>query len=280
MSQFFYNLIVFFAYLIPGNYVWVAIALITILLRLIFVRSSFSMARTQKKQKSLQGKMDEIKAKHKDDKTAQQKATMDLYKQEKFNPLSGCLPSIVQIVVLIGFYGVFTRVGLGGDIRGDLLYSFTPRPEHLNAGFFGLDLTQKISDLVRGGGAGLWALAFPIIAGGLQLILSLQMKAVQPKPKPGEENAFANLMTGQFTYIFPLMTAYISYTLVSALSIYWVVQTAFMVIQQKYINNKVHLADEVAGLEAKELTAGATPQAPATKTTRKKGVEVTVREKK
>jgi len=278
MTNFFYNLLISFTYLVPGHYVWIAIVVITVLLRLIFVPSSFTMAKTQKKQKSLQGKMEAIKQKHKEDKAAQQKATMELYKQEKFNPFSSCLPSIVQIVVLIGFYGVFTRVGLG-DIKDNLLYSFVPRPDYINSSFFGLDLTKTIAEVVRAGGAGWWALALPIVAGALQLILSLQMKAVQAKPKPGQENTFANLMTGQFTYIFPLMTAYISYTLVSALSIYWVVQTAFMVIQQKYINNKVHLADEVAGLEAKKLTAAASPEAPAVKITRKKGVEVTVREK-
>lgn len=280
MTQFFYNLLVFFSYLIPGHYVWVAIALITILLRLIFVPSSFSMARMQKKQKLMQGRMNEIKEKHKDDKTAQQQALMDLYKEEKFNPLSSCLSSIVQIVVLIGFYGVFTRVGLSGGVHTDLLYSFTPRPDFLNTTFFGLDLTKNIAELVRGGGAGVWALAFPIIAGGLQLILSIQMKAVQAKPKPGEENAMANLMTGQFTYIFPLMTAYISYTLVAALSVYWVVQTAFMVIQQKFINDKVHLAEEVAEMESKQLTPGASLPAPKTRLVRKKGVETTVREKR
>jgi YidC/Oxa1 family membrane protein insertase len=279
MTQFFYNFLVFFSYLIPGRYVWIAIALITVLLRFIFVPSSFTMARMQKKQKSMQGRMNEIKEKHKDDKTAQQQALMDLYKQEKFNPLSGCLPSIVQIVVLIGFYGVFTRIGLGGGIHSDLLYSFTPRPDSLNTAFFGLDLTRSVADLVRGGGAGVWALAFPIVAGGLQLVLSLQMKAVQAKPKPGEENAMTNLMAGQFTYIFPLMTAYISYTLVAALSVYWVVQTAFMVIQQKVINNRVHLAEEVAEIESKELAAGASLPIPKSKTIRKKGVEVTVREK-
>jgi len=81
MSQFFYNLLVFFAYLIPGNYVWVAIVLITVILRLIFVPSSFGMARMQKKQKSMQVKMDAIREKHKDDKAAQQKATLELYKE-------------------------------------------------------------------------------------------------------------------------------------------------------------------------------------------------------
>ena len=280
INEFFYNLLVFFAYLIPGHYVWIAIVIITVILRLIFVRSSVTMARTQKKQKAMQGKMDAIKDKHKDDKAAQQQALMALYKEEKFNPLSSCLPSIIQIVVLIGFYGVFTGIGLAGEVKTDLIYSFVPKPEYLNTSFFGLDLTQKISDLVRGGGAGLWALAFPLVAGGLQLVLSLQMKAVQPKPRPGEENSFANMMTGQFTFIFPLMTAYISYTLVSALSIYWVVQTAFMVAQQKYINNKVHLAEDVVELEAKELTAGSSLKAPNAKVTQRKGVEVTVREKK
>lgn len=248
MTTFFYNLLVFFTWMTPGHYVWVAIVVITILLRLAFFKPTVSMLKMQHKQKGLQGKLKELQAKHKDDKKAQQKAVMDLYKQEGVNPLGSCLPMIVQIIVLIGFYGVFTRVGLG-PIKANLLYSFTPQPEFLNSHFLGIDLMLKVSQLVKAGGVGGYlVLLLPLLTGGTQLIQSLQARALQPKPDEGgnQSAAFSRALTNQMTFLFPIMAAYISYTLASALSIYWITQTILLIIQQKFIMDRLKSAEVVA----------------------------------
>ena len=248
MTTFFYNLLVFFTWLIPGHYVWVAIVVITVLLRLAFFKPTVSMLKMQHKQKGLQGKLKEIQRIHKDDKKAQQQAVMDLYRQEGVNPLGSCLPMIIQIVVLIGFYGVFTKIGLG-KIKPEYLYSFTPRPDFINSHFLGIDLTLKISELVKAGGVkGYLALLFPLLTGGSQLIQSLQAKASQLKPDEEEDQsaAFSRALTNQMTFLFPIMAAYISYTLTSALSVYWITQTILMIIQQKIIINRLKIAEVVA----------------------------------
>ena len=109
MITFFYNLLVFFTYLTPGHYVWVAIVIMTLIIRFAFLPSGLKMLRVQHKQKTLQPEINKLKEVHKGDKKAEQQATMDLYKREGVNPLSSCLPMIIQIVVLIGFYQVFTK---------------------------------------------------------------------------------------------------------------------------------------------------------------------------
>lgn len=234
MTTFFYNLLVAVTAIIPGHYVWISIALITIILRLVFLPSSLKMTHMQKKQKDIQHKVDAIKQKHAGDKKAEQQATMELYKQEGINPLSSCLPMIVQIVVLIYFYRVFTTIGLGA-VKTDLLYSFVPHISSLNTSFFGLDLALTVKQLSS---TSFWAYAFPILAGGTQLIQSLQAKALQPK-STGQGDAFQRAMNTQFIFLFPIMTAWISYTLTSALSIYWIVQTLFMIGQQWYVIRKM-----------------------------------------
>jgi YidC/Oxa1 family membrane protein insertase len=233
LTNFFYNLVVAVTSLVPGHYIWVSIVLITILLRLAFVKSSVSMVKMQHKQKSLQGEMDELKKVHKGDKQAEQKALMDLYKRENFNPLSSCLPVIVQLIVFIAFYRVFTRVGIS-NVNTSVLYSFVPHLTSMNSSFFGVDLAKKVSQLVAAGGTmAIAGYIFPILTGGSQLLQSLQTKAMQPTGGSGE--SFQKALTWQMTFLFPIMTAYISYSLPAALSIYWVTQTVFMVVQQQYI---------------------------------------------
>jgi len=238
MITFFYNLLVFFTYLIPGHYVWISIVIITLILRFAFLPSGLKMLHVQHKQKTLQPEIEKLKEMHKGDKQAEQKATLDLYKREGVNPLSSCLPMIIQIVVLIGFYQVFTKMGLG-PVKTEFLYSFTPHPDALNSSFFGFDLAKSVAQIAKEGGLmGILVFIFPLLAAGTQLIQSLQMRAMQPQTG-GEGATMQRAMNAQFTFLFPIMTGYISYQLTAALSIYWIVQTVFMIFQQKYAMSKM-----------------------------------------
>lgn len=243
LNDFFYNLLVFFSSIIPGHYVWIAIVIITVLLRLAFYKSQSNMTNMQKRQKDLAPKLAEIKEKYKGDKQAEQKATLELYKAEGVNPLGSCLPMIAQMVVFIGFYGVFTKIGLG-PIKTELLYSFTPHPDSLNSMFFGVDLAKKVSDLIKMGGfATVVGIALPLVTAGTQVIQSLQAKSLQPKGGAGD--ALSTSLNWQLTYLFPLMIGWISYTLAGALSIYWITQTVFMIVQQKILMKNYKPVDMV-----------------------------------
>ena len=274
MTQFFYNLLVFFTYLTPGHYVWVAIVVITVLIRLAFMKPTYTMMKTQKKTKNVQKQINEIKAQYKDDQKAQQAAIMEIYKQEGINPLGSCLPLIIQMVLLFGFYGVFRHGNLSAVIKPEMLYSFVPHPASLNIWFFGMNLTETINTVVKGP-VGWVGYIFPLLTGGTQLIQSIQAKALQPAAEKGsKEGDFSRAMMMQMTYFFPLITTYISFTLPSALSIYWITQTGMMILQQSIIMKKFKdeeiVAEEVAeALGAKEI-----------KQFKKGDVTVTVREKK
>lgn len=255
LSQFFYNLLVGVTYLVPGHYVWIAIVIITVFLRALFIKSSISMAKMQIKQKKMQAKIDAIKVAHKEDKQKQQQALMDLYKEEKFNPLSSCLPLIVQIVVFIAFYRVFYKGNIT-QVDANMLYSFIKDHGPLNASFFGIDLAKTVSAIIKEGGVKAVAgYAFPIVAGLTQLYQSLQMRATQPKTTGGgTSEGLQKSLNTQMTYLFPVMTAYISFTLPAALSIYWITQTVFMIFQQAYINKHFFSDPELHALPAKNIT--------------------------
>src|SRR3990167_1823481 len=91
---------------------------------------------------NLQPKLDEIKHKYKDDKEQLAKATMELYKVHKVNPLSSCLPLLIQLPILIALYQVFIQSLDGRTLEG--LYGFVTTPASIDPMFLNfLNLSSK-----------------------------------------------------------------------------------------------------------------------------------------
>lgn len=88
-----------------GNWGW-AIVIVTILIKLLFFGLSEKSFKSMARMRSLSPKLKTLKERHADDKQALSKATMELYRKEKINPMGGCLPMIVQIPVFIALYYV------------------------------------------------------------------------------------------------------------------------------------------------------------------------------
>ena len=94
-----------FIYEIIQNY-GLAIILFSILLKLILLPFSIKQQKTMKKTAKIQVKVKEIQEKYKNDQMKLNQEIMDLYKKENMSPLSGCLPSIIQIVLLLAMFGL------------------------------------------------------------------------------------------------------------------------------------------------------------------------------
>ena len=90
---------------VTGNW-GVAIILVTILLKLIFYPLSETSGKSMAKMKVLSPRIKNLQETYKDDKEKLGRAMMDLYKKEKVNPATGCLPMIIQIPVFFAFYQV------------------------------------------------------------------------------------------------------------------------------------------------------------------------------
>ncbi|HUD24165.1 MAG TPA: membrane protein insertase YidC [Burkholderiaceae bacterium] len=88
-----------------GNWGW-AIVLLTVLIKAVFYPLSAASYKSMAKMKELQPKMAKLREQHGEDRQKLQLAMMELYKQEKINPLMGCLPVLVQIPVFISLYWV------------------------------------------------------------------------------------------------------------------------------------------------------------------------------
>lgn len=213
------NLLVYFYNIIPGHDIGVVIILLTLLIRLILAPSFHKSLKSQKAMTDLQPKLNELKEKHKDNKEAQAKAMMDLYKEHKINPLGSCLPLVLQLPVLIALYQVFSKA-LNNHLTG--LYSFVQTPEFINPKFLGLvDLSKP-------------SIAFGIIAGLAQY---WQSRLMQPKNSSGMD-ATAKAMALQTTYVLPIISVVIAIKLPAGLPLYWIVTTLFAVGQQYWINKR------------------------------------------
>ncbi len=88
-----------------GNWGW-SIVLVTLLIKLVFYPLSNKSYVSMAKMRELAPRMKQLKERYADDKQAMSKATMEMYKKEKVNPMGGCLPMIIQIPVFIALYYV------------------------------------------------------------------------------------------------------------------------------------------------------------------------------
>ncbi len=217
-----YNFLVFLVDIIPGGNIGVAVILLTILVKLALFPLSQKSISTQAKMRKIEPEMKRIKEKHKDQKEQSQKI-MELYKEHNLNPFSGCFLILLQLPVIFALYYVFR----GGFVfSADTLYSFVSLPTSINTSFLGIDLVKK-------------SVVIALLAGITQYFQIRLSMPTAPKKEAGKEltfqEEFARNMSVQMKYIFPPMVFFISYSLSSAIALYWVISNLFAIGQEMYV---------------------------------------------
>ncbi len=255
-----FNFLVLLVAIIPGHQVGWAIVILTLLIRVALLPVTIHTARVQVRMRLLQPKIDALRKEHKNDKTLQSQALMNLYKEEKVSPFSSCLPLIVQVVVLVVLYHVF-RNGLDTS-HFDALYSFTPRPDHINTHFFGINLATKD------------AYVLPIVAGLTQLWVA----RVTYVPTSNPDDAMA-MVSKQMVYLAPVMTFVFARSFPAGLPLYWAITNLFSVVQQEYVLKRQGLTLKNAAPAASKEALTPSHTTPEQTERKKGGVQVTVRKK-
>lgn len=213
-----FNAVVFIYNILPGHDFGLAIIVLTAVIRVIFFPLSIKTVRSQKALSQLNPKMQEIKQRLKGDSAAQSAEIMKLYKDHNINPLSGCLPLIIQLPILIALYQAFIA-GLKPE-NLSLLYGFVLNPgviEKISFGF--MDITSKIPLLAVLAGVAQFAQAWVAKAQNQGLGISKEMAALNK----------------QMLYFFPVMIIIIGWNLPAGLVLYWVTTTVFSILEQVYI---------------------------------------------
>ena len=187
----------------------VAIILLTILVRLIFWPLTRKSTEGMKKMQELQPLMKEIQAKYKDNPQRLQQETWQLYREKKVNPMSSCLPMLIQIPVFIALFNV---------LRSAVELRYAP--------------FLWIADLSEP--EGLFASWFPF--GGLNLlpILMAVSTALQSYFTPSTGDKKQQMMM----VMMPAMMLIMFYSFPSALSLYWFLSNIFSIVQMWLIRRQ------------------------------------------
>ncbi|MBM3823619.1 MAG: membrane protein insertase YidC [Verrucomicrobia bacterium] len=183
-----------------------AIIVITILIKLLFWPLTHASTKSMKRMSALQPQMKALQDKYKDDPKKMNQKLMEFMKENKVNPLGGCLPMLIQIPV---FFGFFTMLRSAVELRGATF-------------LWACDLSQPDTLFVIPG-LNLPFNLLPII----MTATTLWQTHLTP-PSPGMDPVQQKMMR-----YMPLMFIVILYNFSSALTLYWTVQNLLSILQMK-----------------------------------------------
>lgn len=182
-----------------NNWGW-AIVLLTLTVKVVLYPLTHASYKSMARMKALAPKIEKLKSIHGDDKTKLQQAMMAMYRDEKVNPIGGCLPMILQIPVFIGLYWA-------------LLGSVELRQAHF----------LWISDLSRPD-------PYYILPLILAVLMFLQTFLNPPAADP---------MQQKMMRIMPIAFSVMFFFFPAGLVVYWLVNNALSMAQQWYVNNHI-----------------------------------------
>ncbi|MFZ2315810.1 MAG: membrane protein insertase YidC [Gammaproteobacteria bacterium] len=189
-------------YDVVGNWGW-SIVLVTVVIKLLFFQLSAKSFRSMSAMKKLQPKIEALRERYKDNKQQLTQATLDLYRQAKVNPMSGCLPILIQIPVFIALYWV-------------LVESVQLRQAPFILWIH--DLSQQDPYYI-----------LPLLMG---ISMFIQQKLNPPPADPMQAKVMM-LMPVVFTVLFANFPA--------GLMLYWFVNNTLSVLQQWFIMNRLEI---------------------------------------
>lgn len=188
-----------------GNWGW-SIVMLTVLIKIIFYPLSAASYRSMARMKQVTPRMQALREQYGDDRAKLNQAMMELYRNEKINPLGGCLPMLVQIPVFIALYWVL----LGSvEMRGApwilwIKNLATPDP------YFILPAIMMAT-----------------------MFLQIKLNPTPPDPMQARVMMIMPLVFGGMMFFFP-----------AGLVLYWVVNNALSIAQQQLINHRIKKAEE------------------------------------
>ncbi len=186
-------------YSVVGNWGW-SIVLVTVLVKLVFYRLSAKSYHSMAGMRQLQPKLQALKDQYGDDKAKISQATMALYREEKVNPLSGCLPMLLQIPIFMALYWV-------------LIESVELRQAPFI--FWVKDLSSADPYHV-----------LPLLMGATMFI---QQKMNPAPPDP---------MQAKLLMFFPVMMTVLFWNFPAGLALYWTVNNTLTIMQQWIITRR------------------------------------------
>ncbi|MBZ2175696.1 YidC/Oxa1 family membrane protein insertase [Schnuerera sp. xch1] len=199
------------------SYYGITIIITTIIFKLILLPISLHQSKSTKKMNELQPKMKEIQEKYKNDPQTQQTKMMQLYKENNYNPMSGCLPLLIQFPIIIAIFKVL-RDPVQFVFKDPAIY------DTISKGFLWIPNLEQPDPY-------LWGL--PLLAG---LTTFLQSKLMTGNV---QTNSQAQSTQKIMNIFLPVMIFMASRSFASGLALYWVIGNIFQIVQQLIINRSL-----------------------------------------
>jgi len=221
---------IFFALKYINDYVGnfgVAILLLTVMIKALFFQLANKSYVSMSGMRKLQPKMAALREQYADDKPRQQQELMKLYKEEKVNPVSGCLPMLVQIPVFFALYKVlFVSIEMRQAPFFGWVHDLSAPDTMLITNFFGLIPWDPPSMIA----IGVWPLAM-----GLSMFVQQKLNPAPPDP-----------IQAKIFLMMPIMFTFLLASFPVGLVIYWTWNNLLTIIQQSVIMKRHGAFDQKA----------------------------------
>lgn len=256
-----------------NNYGW-AIIVFSIILRIILIPLTISQQKTMKKSAKMQEKMSEIQKKYKNNPEKLNQETIDLYKKEKMNPFSGCLSSILQIVLILSVFWLVSKpLTYMKKVDAEIINNYIteiksedgnaasypeiqviqrkgPADERVNISmnFLGLDLSKTPSQNMNDFKVYIIPILYVITSFvSIKITNNSQNKKKKNQEddletKDKEENpsdeALESMqqMSNSMTYMIPIMSISIAFIAPLGLALYWLVSNILIIVERIIID--------------------------------------------
>ncbi|WP_238988884.1 YidC/Oxa1 family membrane protein insertase [Calorimonas adulescens] len=184
---------------ITGSYGW-AIVVFTLIVKLLLLPLTIPQLNSSRKMQEIQPQIAKIQEKYKNDPQTMNQKVMELYQKNNVNPMSGCLPLLIQLPILWALFAMFRNY-----------------PALSGVGFLWLKDLSKPDSLY----------ILPILSG-----LTTYISTVIAMPKNvSSDQTMMNIMM-------PILIAWMTVSLPSGLGVYWVVSNVFQIVQQYFFYRK------------------------------------------
>jgi YidC/Oxa1 family membrane protein insertase len=214
----------------------IAIILVTILVRLIMFPLTFKGSQSTARMQELQPRIQELQAKYKTNPTKLNQEMAEFYKKEGYNPLSGCVPLLIQFPIFIAMYSLFNN---HFDLRGAAFIPGWINDLSLPEAVYTFPTINLI----------IWKISAIRVLPIIYVISQLLYGKFMQQPTSGSQSA------GQMKFMMygmPIMFFFVLYDVPSGLLVYWIAANILTTIQQVVINQVIH--------KKRLATAASTPQ--------------------
>src|SRR3954453_6721654 len=251
----------FFYSLVP-NYA-IAIALLTLTVMLILTPLTLKGTRSMMMMQIVQPELKKLQAQYKDDRQKLNEEMMKFYKENSINPLSGCLPLLIQMPVFLVLYrvlhGLTQQAANGGgfepaylDKSSELYQSLVGQTE-MKA--FGMDLASSASNAVSQGIGD--AIPYLILVVGVCLTSIVQQKQISGRHPAASSNPQQQLLMK----LGPIMITFFALIVPAGLAVYFFVSNLYRVGQQELISRTIYRTPEAQRLKEIQEKQNAEKQA-------------------